>query len=131
MNKILRSGKWLFVFSFSFYVLLHLFLAKVGVDKYVPVYFPFPYFINYFTGVCLLLFIVSCSIGKYDQLAAIFLAAYLILVILFIHLPKASDPVELLNVFRITNMIGGAFMYALAFAKDRFLNSNKIFDTKN
>jgi len=123
MNAILKTGKWLFVFSFSFYVLLHLFLGKVGVDKYVPAYFPFPYFINYFTGICLLMFIISCIIGKYDQLAAILLAAYLTLVILFIHLPKASDPVELLNVFRIVNMIGGAFMYALAFAKDKVITT--------
>jgi len=115
-NTILSLGKWLFVFSFSCYVSLHLFMAKVRVGKYVPHYFPFPYFINYFTGVCLLLFIISCVIGKYDHLAAILLAVYLLLVI---HLQKAADPVELLNVFRITNMIGGALMYALAFAKDK------------
>ncbi|AYL97568.1 hypothetical protein [Mucilaginibacter celer] len=125
MDRILKSGKWLFVFSFSFYVFLHLFLAKVGVDKYVPTYFPFPYFINYFTGICLLLFIISCAVGKYDQLAAMLLAVYLLLVIVLIHLPKAADPMELLNVFRITNMIGGALMYALAFAKDRWVKPSE------
>ncbi|MCO5948006.1 hypothetical protein [Mucilaginibacter flavidus] len=74
MEIILKSGKWLFVYSFSYYVFLHLFLADVGVKKYVPGYFPFPYFINYLTGICLLLFIISCTIGKLDQLAALLLA---------------------------------------------------------
>ena len=119
MEKILKSGKWLFVFSFSFYVILHLFLAKVGVERYVPKYLPFPYFINYFTGICILAFIVSCCVGRYDKLAAFLLAIYLVLVIIFIHLPKAAEPMELLNVFRITNMVGAALMYALAFAKDK------------
>lgn len=119
MNTVLRSGKWLFVFSFSFYVLLHLLLPGVGVERYVPRYLPFPYFINYFTGICMLAFIVSCVTGRYDKLASVLLAVYLLLVIVTIHLPKASDPMELLNVFRITNMIGGSFMYAVAFSKDK------------
>jgi uncharacterized membrane protein YphA (DoxX/SURF4 family) len=119
MNTVLASGKWLFVFSFSFYVLLHLLLPGVGVERYVPPYLPFPYFINYFTGICMLAFIASCVTGRYDKLASVLLAVYLLLVIVTIHLPKASDPMELLNVFRITNMIGGSFMYAIAFSKDK------------
>jgi uncharacterized membrane protein YphA (DoxX/SURF4 family) len=118
MKKLLKSGKWLFVYSFSFYVVLHLFLADVGVERYVPDYLPFPYFLNYLTGILMLAFIVSCTIGKYDKLASVLLAVYLLLVIVMVHLPKAGDPMELLNVFRITNMIGASLMYALAFAKD-------------
>lgn len=119
MNTLLKSGKWLYAYSFSFYVFLHLALADVGVDRYVPKYLPFPYFINYLTGVCLLAFIISVTIGKYDKLAALLLAVYLLLVSLMIHLPNAQDPMEMLNVFRVVNMIGGAFMYALGFAKDK------------
>jgi uncharacterized membrane protein YphA (DoxX/SURF4 family) len=121
MDKILKSGKWLFVYTFSFYVFLHLFLADVGVQQYVPKYLPFPYFFNYLTGIGMLAFIISCTIGKYDKLAAILLAVYLLLVTVMIHLPKSKDPMEMLNVFRVVNMIGGAFMYALAFAKDKRL----------
>lgn len=121
MNKLLKSGKWLFVFTFSFYVFLHLFVADVGVKTYVPKYLPFPYFINYFTGICMLAFIISCVVGKYDKLASILLAVYLFLVTVMIHLPNAKDPMEMLNVFRVLNMIGGAFMYALAFSKDKRL----------
>lgn len=121
MDKILKSGKWLYAYSFSFYIFLHLVLADVGVERFVPKYLPFPYFINYFTGICLLAFIISATIGKYDKLASILLACYLFLVTVLIHLPQAKDPMELLNVFRIVNMIGGAFMYALAFSKDKRL----------
>ncbi|WP_138478173.1 hypothetical protein [Dyadobacter bucti] len=119
MDKVLKSGKWLYVFTFSFYVFLHLFLADVGVQRYVPTYLPYPYFFNYLTGVCMLAFMISCVIGKYDKLAAVLLAVYLLLVTVMINLPNAKDPMEMLNVFRVVNMIGGAFMYALAFSEDK------------
>jgi hypothetical protein len=119
MRTLLNSGKWLFVYSFSFYVFLHLFAASVGVEKYVPAYLPFPYVFNYGTGICLLAFMVSCTLGKYDAMAAVLLAGYLLLVTVLIHLPRAAEPMEMLNVFRITNMMGGALMYALAFAHDK------------
>jgi uncharacterized membrane protein len=119
MEKILSLGKWLFVASFSFYVFLHFALPQVGVEKYVPKYLPFPLFWNYFTGAAIVAFILSAAIGKYDKLASVLLAVYLVLVTVLIHAPNAQDPMELLNVFRITNMIGGALMFAQAFAKDK------------
>lgn len=69
----------------------------------------------------MLAFTISCVIGKYDKLAAVLLAVYLLLVTVMIHLPNADDPMEMLNVFRVVNMIGGAFMYALAFSEDKRL----------
>jgi len=121
MEKIAILGKWLFVLSFSFYVFLHLALPDVGVEKFVPKYLPFPYFWNYFTGLALLAFILSAAFGKYDRLAALLLSFYLLLVILLVHLPKAQDPQEMLNVFRIANMIGGALMFAATLARDKRL----------
>lgn len=119
MKKLVALGKWLFILSFSFYVFLHLALADVGVEKFVPKYLPFPYFWNYFTGLALLAFIISAAIGKYDRLAAILLSVYLLLVAAMVHAPKAQDPQEMLNVFRIANMIGGALMFAGTLAKDK------------
>lgn len=118
MNAVLKSGKYIYAVSFSFYVILHMFFAEVGVEKFVPKFLPFPYAVNYITGFFILAFIVSVLIGKWDKLAALLMALYLFLVIVLIHLPNASDPMEMLNVFRISNMIGGAFMYAVAFSKD-------------
>ncbi|WP_046246345.1 hypothetical protein [Hymenobacter terrenus] len=114
-------GRWLFVLSFSFYVFLHFGLPDVGVNTYVPKYLPFPYFWNYLTGAGLLAFIVSASLGRFDKLAALLLSVYLLLVAVLIHAPHAADPMELLNVFRIANMIGGALMYAGAVARDQRL----------
>jgi len=119
MKKLVVLGKWLFILSFSFYVFLHLALADVGVEKFVPKYLPFPYFWNYFTGLALMAFIISAAIGKYDRLAAILLSVYLFLVAAMVHAPKAQDPQEMLNVFRIANMIGGALMFAGTLAKDK------------
>lgn len=123
MDKLIGAGKWLFLLSFSFYVFLHLALPDVGVQKYVPSYLPFPYLWNYLTGLAMLGFIVSGSIGKFDKLASLLMASYLLLVALLVHLPNAgSDPMEMLNVFRVANMIGGALMYAGAFARDKRLS---------
>lgn len=116
-----QIGRWLFILSFSFYVILHFFFAKVGVDVYVPKYLPFPYAVNYLTGVALLAFIVSGAIGKWDRFAALLLAVYVLLVALLIHAPASANPQEMLNVFRLANMIGGALMYAVAFARDPWL----------
>jgi uncharacterized membrane protein YphA (DoxX/SURF4 family) len=126
MKNLATLGRWLFFLSFSFYVFLHLALPEVGVRDYVPKYLPLPFFWNYLTGVCLLAFMISCVAGKWDRLASLLLAVYLLLVILMIHAPNAgSNPMEMLNVFRIANMIGGALMYAGAFSKDSRLFFNK------
>ncbi|NJO01580.1 MAG: DoxX family membrane protein [Bacteroidia bacterium] len=122
MNQIYQAGRWIFILSFSFYVVLHFFFAKVGVDNFVPKFLPFPYFWEYLAGVGLLAFIISGIIGVYDRLAALSLVVYLLLIIVLIHGPQAANPMEMLNVFRVSNMIGGALMYAGAFARDKRLS---------
>lgn len=68
MDKLLRIGSYLFPLSFLMYVGLHLSKPEVGA-AFVPDYIPFPFFWNYFTLICILAFIVSALIGKYDKLA--------------------------------------------------------------
>ncbi len=77
MDKILNLGKYIFPLSFLLYVGLHLGKPEVGAS-FVPDYIPFPYFWNYFTLVCMLLFIVSAVIGKYDKLAYSLMALYVL-----------------------------------------------------
>ena len=56
----------------------------------------------------------------HDKLAALLTAFYIFIVILFVHAPKAAtDQMDMLNIFRNTNMIGGLLMYAAAFARDK------------
>ncbi|OYU93523.1 MAG: hypothetical protein CFE21_20205 [Bacteroidetes bacterium B1(2017)] len=88
MDKILNLGKYIFPISFLLYAGLHLGKPDVGAD-FVPDYIPFPYFWNYFTLVCILLFIVSAVIGRYDKLAYVLMAFYVLLMAILVHLPRA------------------------------------------
>ena len=128
MNTVLTWGKYIFPLSFLLYVGLHLGKPDVGA-AFVPDYIPFPYFWNYFTAVCLLLFIISAVIGKYDKLAYSFMTLYVVLMAVLVHLPRAmghevgiegmtgdaarEQELEMVNFFR-NIMIAGALM---AFAK--------------
>lgn len=88
MDRILNLGKYIFPLSFLLYVGLHLGKPEVGAS-FVPDYIPFPYFWNYVTMICILLFIVSAVIQKYDALAYTLMALYVILMAVLVHLPRA------------------------------------------
>lgn len=97
---------------------LHFGKADVGAD-FVPDYLPFPYFWNYFTGICILAFIVSALIGKYDKLAYALMALYVFLMAILVHLPNAgTNENEMLNVFRNIMVAGALLGYARYIAKD-------------
>lgn len=125
MKAITDLGKWIFLFGFLIYVMLHFALADVGA-KMVPSFLPFPYFWNYFTGALIAAFIVSGLVGKFDKLAAVLMALYILLTALLIHLPGAiwgskmelDSSQEVVNIFRNMIAMGGALMYAGAYAKD-------------
>lgn len=134
MDKILNLGKYLFPISFLLYVGLHLGKPEVGAS-FVPDYIPFPYFWNYFTLVCILLFIVSAVIGKYDKLAYTSMALYVILMAVLVHLPRAmgselrvenmtvdlarEKELEMVNFFRNIMVAGALLAFAKFIAKDK------------
>lgn len=134
MDKVLNIGKYLFPLSFLLYVGLHLGKPDVGA-AFVPHYLPFPYFWNYFTLVCILLFIVSAVIGKYDKLAYTSMALYVLLMALLVHLPRAmghelvpngmmadiarEKELEMVNVFRNIMITGALMAFAKYVAKDK------------
>jgi hypothetical protein len=133
MDKILNLGKYIFPLSFLLYVGLHLGKPDVGAS-FVPDYIPFPYFWNYFTLVCIVLFIISALIGKYDKLAYSLMALYVILIALLIHLPRAmgqeigaesmtadfmrEKELEMVNFFRNIMVTGALLAFAKFVAKD-------------
>ncbi len=125
MRSITNLGKWIFLAGFLIYVSLHFLLADVGA-RMVPSFLPFPYFWNYFTGILIAAFIVSGVVGKFDKLAALLMALYILLTALLIHLPGAiwgskmelDSSQEVVNIFRNMIAMGGALMYAGAYAKD-------------
>lgn len=124
MRNILAAGRWLFILSFLLYTGLHFGLPEAGAEM-IPSFFPARVLLNYVTGILVTAFIVSCLIGKYDQLASMLMALYVLLMIFFIHIPRAADNTnDMLNIFRNIMVIGALLMYAKAFAKDRFLTAN-------
>ncbi|GGI24721.1 hypothetical protein [Pedobacter mendelii] len=134
MDKILNLGKYIFPLSFLLYVGLHLGKPEVGAS-FVPDYIPFPYFWNYFTLVCILLFIVSAVLGKYDKLAYSLMALYVILMAILVHLPRAmghelgtenmaadiarEKELEMVNFFRNIMVTGALLAFAKFVAKDK------------
>jgi len=134
MDKILNSGRYIFPLSFLLYVGLHLGKPEVGAS-FVPNYIPFPYFWNYFTLVCILLFIVSAVIGKYDKLTYSLMAVYVILMAVLVHLPRAmvqelgvenmtadiarEKELEMVNFFRNIMVTGALLAFAKYVAKDK------------
>lgn len=134
MYKMLNLGRYIFPLSFLLYVGLHLGKPDVGAG-FVPDYIPFPYFWNYFTLGCILLFIVSAAIGKYDKLAYCLMALYVILLALLVHLPRAmgheleastmtaninrEKELEMVNFFRNIMITGALLAFAKYVAKDK------------
>ncbi len=134
MDKILHTGKYIFPLSFLLYVGLHLGKPEVGAS-FVPDYIPFPYFWNYFTLLCIILFIISALIRKYDKLAYSLMALYVILMAFLVHLPRAigQDPgidnmtgdmvlekeLEMVNFFRNIMVTGALMAFAKFVAKDK------------
>ena len=134
MDKLLNIGKYLFPLSFLMYVGLHLGKPDVGAS-FVPDFLPFPYFWNYFTLVCIVLFIISAVIGKYDKLAYTLMALYVFLMAFIVHLPMAmgnnlptemmgidlerAKEMEMINVFRNIMVTGALLGFARFVARDK------------
>jgi uncharacterized membrane protein YphA (DoxX/SURF4 family) len=118
IDQITKAGRWLFPLSFLLYVALHFGKADMGAS-FLPLWVPFPIFWDYFTGICIMAFIVSCLIGKYDKLATVLMAFYVFLTIFFIHIPRAATSLnDMLNIFRNIMVIGGLLVYAKYATKD-------------
>jgi hypothetical protein len=141
MDKLLSSGRYIFPLSFLLYVGLHLGKPDVGA-AFVPDYIPFPYFWNYFTLVCIVLFISAAVIGKYDKLAYSLMALYVILMAMLVHLPRAMGyelstetmmsteqaremELEMVNFFRNIMVTGALLAFAKYVAKDKRMSFTK------
>lgn len=107
------------VFSPLHWITFRLATGRCRYDSFI---FSGQDFLNYATGVLVTAFIISCLIGKFDQLASVLMALYVLLMIFFIHIPRASENTnDMLNIFRNIMVVGALLMYAKAFAKERFL----------
>jgi hypothetical protein len=131
MNRLLIAGRYLFPLSFLLYVGLHLGKPEVGAS-FVPSYIPFPLFWNYFTLVCIVLFITSAVLRRFDKLAYVLMAVYVLLMAFLVHLPRAlaaegganmmgsgAAEMEMVNFFRNIMVTGALLAFAHYVAKDK------------
>ena len=130
MNRVLIAGRYIFPLSFLLYVGLHLGKPEVGAS-FVPAFLPFPLFWNYFTLVCVVLFIASAVLRRYDKLAYVLMALYVLLMALLVHLPRAletsgasvmggaASELEMVNFFRNIMVTGALLAFAQYIAKDK------------
>lgn len=92
----------------------------------IPSYMPFKIVWVFLTGAGLIAASVAMLTGKYDKLASVLLAIFLIFMVLLIHSQVAmlsGDPrmsqMGLSNMLKDLSLAGGALMYAKHYATDR------------
>ena len=119
MDKLFNLGRYLFPLAFLLYVGLHFGKPEVGA-AFVPDWIPFPLFWNYFTAVCILAFIASAVIQKYDKLAYAMMAVYVLLMAVLVHFPNAgNNELEMVNGFRNIMLVGALLGFARYVATDK------------
>ena len=126
MNAFLSLGRWFFAIPFAVFGLFHLMGGEAMADAVVPSYMPAKVVWVYFSGLGLIVASVAMLTGKYDKLAAVLLAVFLIFMVLLIHSQVAmlsGDPrtsqMGLSNMLKDLSLAGGALMYAKHYATDR------------
>src|SRR6185437_9231225 len=120
MNTTLinRTGVVLFALVIGFFGVNH-FLYGTGFQKTVPSFIPGGIFWVYLTGAALIAAAISFLTGKQTRLAGWFLAAFLIIVVLTVHLPAlihspgaSGVNIVLTNLVKDTGLAGAALMIA-------------------
>lgn len=125
MQGLNSLGRWLFILPFSIFGLLHFMNAKGMAETVVPSWLPAPDIFVYLTGVALIAASISMATGKKDQLAAVLLAAFLLVVVLTVHVPNAIDPskgqMAITLMMKDIALIGASLLFAHYVARDKSL----------
>jgi len=110
---IFRIGVIIYALAIGWFGVNHL-MKGAEMAGIVPSYMPGGGKIwIYITGACLVLAAISFLIGKYTRLAALLTAAFLILVILTVHLPHlANINGDMTMILKDAAMTAGALMIA-------------------
>jgi putative oxidoreductase len=117
-QSIYRVGIVLYALVIGFFGVNH-FLYGTGFQKSIPSFLPYQIFWVYLTGASLIAAAISFLTGKQTKLAGLFLFAYLIIIVLTIHLPaivhSEGSPIvsiALTNLVKDTGLAGAALMIA-------------------
>jgi uncharacterized membrane protein len=117
-QSIYRVGIVLYALVIGFFGVNH-FLNDTGFQNTIPSFLPYHIFWVYLTGLALIAAAISFLTGKLTKLAGLFLFAYLIIIVLTIHLPAVirseGSPIisiALTNLVKDTGLAGAALMIA-------------------
>lgn len=117
-QSIYRIGVVLYALVIGFFGVNH-FLNGTGFQNTIPSFIPYHIFWVYLTGAALIAAAISFLTGKYTRAAGLFLALYLLVIVLTIHLPALirteGNPIisiALTNLVKDTGLAGAALMIA-------------------
>jgi len=113
-----RIGVVLYALVIGFFGVNH-FLNGTGFQNTIPGIIPYHIFWVYLTGAALIAASISILTGKFTRPAGLFLALFLIIIVLTIHLPALihteGSPIvsiALTNMVKDTGLAGAALMIA-------------------
>ena len=120
MNALLPLGRWLFAIPLALFGVMH-FMAGSDMAAGVPSYLPAPTFFIYFTGACLIAASLAFVTHKYDKLAAVLLAIFMVCMVLMVQGPAfmGGNRNALFQILKDMMIAGAALMYARHYATDR------------
>ena len=117
-QSIYKVGLVLYALVIGFFGVNH-FLNGTGFQNTVPSFIPGGIFWVYLTGAALIAAAISFLTGKLTKAAGLFLAIFLIIVVLTIHVPalmhSSGSPtvsIALTNLVKDTGLAGAALMIA-------------------
>ena len=117
-QSIYRIGVVLYALVIGFFGVNH-FLNGTGFQNSIPSFIPYHIFWIYLTGAALIAAAISFLTGKYTRAAGLFLAVFLLIIVLTIHLPAVirseGNPIvsiSLTNLVKDTGLAGAALMIA-------------------
>jgi putative oxidoreductase len=117
-QSIYKIGTVLYALVIGFFGINH-FLNGTGFQNTVPSFIPGGIFWVYLTGAALIAASISFLTGKQTRAAGLFLAAFLIIIVLTVHVPAlmraTGSPIvsiALTNLVKDTGLAGAALMIA-------------------
>jgi uncharacterized membrane protein len=117
-QSIYRIGVVLYALVIGFFGVNH-FLNGTGFQNSIPSFIPYHIFWVYLTGSLLIAAAISFLTGKFTRVAGLFLALFLLIIVLTIHLPALTrnegNPIisiALTNLVKDTGLAGAALMIA-------------------
>jgi putative oxidoreductase len=113
-SVIFRIGRILYGLMVAFFGVNH-FLYRTGYQNTVPSFIPGGLFWVYLTGIALLLAALAFLLDKQTRLAGLLMAAFLLIVVLTVHLPAVIRAADLSSVrFPLTNLVKDTGLAAAA-----------------